>query len=50
GCPESDESLEKLGDQTRIVFENEKVICDYTDVTQEIRTERISAKASKISG
>ena len=50
GCPESDESLEKLGDQTRIVFENEKVICDDTDVTQEIRTERISAKASKISG
>ena len=50
GCPESDESLEKLGDQTRIVFENEKVICDYTDVTQEIRTERISSKASKISG
>ena len=28
GCPESDESLEKLGDQTRIVFENETVICD----------------------
>ena len=49
GCPESDESLEKLGDQTRIVFENEKVICDDTDVTQEIRTEQISAQASKIS-
>ncbi len=49
GCPESDESLEKLGDQTRIVFESDKVICDDIDVTQEIRTERISAQASKIS-
>ena len=49
GCPESEESLEKLGDQTRIVFKNDKVICDDTDVTQEIRTEQISAQASKIS-
>ena len=49
GCQESNESLEKLGDQTRIVFENEKVICNETDVTQEIRTEQISAQASKIS-
>ena len=49
GCPESEDSLEKLGDQTRIVFENETVICDDIDVTQEIRTERISAQASKIS-
>ena len=48
-CPESEESLEKLGDQTRIVFANEKVICNETDVTQEIRTEQISAQASKIS-
>ena len=49
GSPESDEFLEKLGDQTRIIFENEKVICDNTDVTQKIRTEHISAQASKIS-
>ena len=49
GSPESDESLEKLGDQTKIFFENEKVICDDTDVTQEIRTEQISTQASKIS-
>ena len=49
GCPESDKSLEKLGDQIRIIFENEKVICDGRDVTQEIRTEQISAQASKIS-
>jgi cytidylate kinase len=49
GCPESNESLEKLSDQTKIVFENGKVICDDTDVTQEIRTEQISAQASKIS-
>jgi cytidylate kinase len=49
GCPESGESLEKLGEQTRILFENEKVICNDTDVTQKIRTERISAQASKIS-
>ena len=49
GCPESDESLAKLGDQTSIVFGNQKVICDDTDVTQEIRTERISRLASKIS-
>ena len=49
GCLESDEFLVKLGDQTRIVFENEKIICDDTDVTQKIRTEKISAQASKIS-
>jgi len=49
GCPESDELLTELGNQTRIVFEDEFVICDDTDVTQEIRTERISKLASKIS-
>jgi cytidylate kinase len=49
GCLESDESLAKLGDQTKIIFENERVICDDTDVTKEIRTEQISALASKIS-
>ena len=49
GCPESDHLLEELGDQTRIVFKDEKVICDDNDVTQEIRTERISGLASRIS-
>jgi len=49
GCPESDHLLEELGDQTRIVFKDEKVICNDNDVTQEIRTERISGLASRIS-
>jgi len=49
GCPKSDSFLEKLGEETRIVFEKEKVICDDVDVTQEIRSEKISAFASKIS-
>ena len=49
GCPESNEHLKKLGDQTKIFFENEKIICDDTDVTQVIRTEQISEQASIIS-
>lgn len=49
GCLKSDHLLEELGDQTRIVFKDEKVICDDNDVTQEIRTERISGLASRIS-
>ena len=49
GCPESEESQEKLGKETRIVFKPENVICNDTDVTEEIRTESISVLASKIS-
>ena len=49
GCPEDEESLLKIGDQTRIVFEKNKVICDGTDVTDLIRSEIISSHASKIS-
>ena len=49
GCPESDESQEKLGEETRIVFKPENVICNGTDVTEEIRKESISTLASKIS-
>ena len=49
GCPESDSFLVKLGEETRIVFEKEKVICDDVDVTKDIRSEKISAFASKIS-
>ena len=49
GCPKSDESQEKLGEETRIVFKPENVICNGTDVTEEIRKESISALASKIS-
>ena len=49
GCPENEKSLEKLGYQTEIVFENDKVICDDKDVTKEIRSESISKNASKIS-
>ena len=49
GCPESDLSLKKLGDQTSIYFEDGKTFCDEVDVTDEIRSEDISLLASKIS-
>ena len=49
GFPESDDSLQELGDQTKIVFKHKNVICNGKDVTDEIRTELISSLASKIS-
>ena len=49
GCPESEASLKKLGDETNIVFENGNVFCDGDDVTNYIRKEHISKLASKIS-
>ena len=49
GCPESDLSLQDLGKQTRIYFEDEKTFCDEIDVTDEIRSEYISSLASRIS-
>ena len=49
GCPESDLSLQELGEQTRIYFEDEKTFCDEVDVTDEIRSEDISSLASRIS-
>ena len=49
GCPENKESLLKLGNITRIIFENEKIICNGTNVTHLIRTEHISIQASRIS-
>jgi len=49
GCPESDLSLQELGEQTRIYFEDEKTFCDEINVTDEIRSEDISSLASRIS-
>lgn len=49
GCPENNESLLKLGNQTEIIFENDNIICNGTSVTHLIRTENISRQASKIS-
>ena len=49
GCPESDLSLQELGEKTRIYFEDENVFCDEIDVTGEIRSEKISSLASRIS-
>ena len=49
GCPKSDLSLQELGEQTRIYFEDEKTFCDEIDVTDEIRSENISSLASRIS-
>ena len=49
GCPESDLTLQELGEQTRIYFEDDKTFCDEIDVTDEIRTENISSLASRIS-
>ena len=49
GCPKSDLSLQELGEQTRIYFEDKKTFCDKIDVTDEIRSENISSLASRIS-
>ena len=49
GCPESDLSLQQLGEKTRIYFEDEKTYCDEIDVTDKIRSEDISSLASRIS-
>ena len=49
GCPKSNLSLQELGEQTRIYFEDEKTFCDEIDVTDEIRSENISSLASSIS-
>ena len=49
GCPKSDLSLQELGEQTRMYFEDEKTFCDEIDVTDEIRSENISSLASRIS-
>ena len=49
GCPESDLSLQELGENTKIDFKNEKIFCDEIDVTDEIRSEEISLLASRIS-
>ena len=49
GCPKSDLSLQELGEQTSIYFEDEKTFCDEIDVTDEIRSENISSLASRIS-
>ena len=49
GRPEDDSSLQKLGDETRIVFSNNEIYCNDEDVTAAIRTEEISMLASEIS-
>ena len=49
GCPESDISLQELGEQTKIYFSDNKTFCDDIDVTDKIRTENISSLASRIS-
>ena len=49
GCPESDLSLHELGENTKIDFKDENIFCDEIDVTDEIRSEKISSLASRIS-
>ena len=49
GCPESDLSLYELGESTKIDFKDENIFCDEIDVTDEIRSEKISSLASRIS-
>ena len=49
GCPESDLSLHELGENTKIDFKDEKIFCDEIDVTNKIRSEKISSLASRIS-
>ena len=49
GCPESDLSLHELSESTKIDFKDEQIFCDEIDVTDEIRSEKISSLASRIS-
>ena len=49
GCPESDLSLHELGENTKIDFKDENIFCDEIDVTDQIRSEKISSLASRIS-
>lgn len=49
GCPEQEKNLKEMGQQTSICFEGTTVLCNGVDVTEEIRSETISALASKIS-
>ena len=49
GCPESDLYLHELGENTKIDFKDENIFCDEIDVTDEIRSEKISSLASRIS-
>lgn len=49
GCPEDEQSLQDLGDQTQIVFKQDRVFCNNVDVTAEIRSESISISASQVS-
>ena len=49
GCPEIDLSLHELGENTKIEFKDENIFCDEIDVTDEIRSEKISSLASRIS-
>ena len=49
GCPESDIYLHELGKNTKIDFKDENIFCDEIDVTDEIRSEKISSLASRIS-
>jgi cytidylate kinase len=50
GCPENVEELTALGSQTRIEMRPDgRIFCDGAEVTTAIRTEEISALASKVS-
>ena len=49
GCPESDLSLHELGENTKIDFKDKNIFCDEIDVTDKIRSEKISSLASRIS-
>ena len=49
GCPESDLYLYELGENTKIDFKDDNIFCDEIDVTDEIRSEKISLLPSRIS-
>ena len=49
GCPESDLYLHELGENTKIDFKDKNIFCDEIDVTDKIRSEKISSLASRIS-
>ena len=49
GCPEDESRLKKIGVETRIYFDEDRIWCNGKNVSKMIRSESVSALASKVS-
>ena len=49
GCPENENKIKIMAENLEIFLKKDKVFCNQTDITMEIRKEEISILASKIS-